>query len=424
VTSEDELADLIAGATEASLVPRGLGRSYGDAATNAGGTVIAPFRPSDPISLDTERMTVTATAGTSIERLLRELVPRGLTLPVLPGTCHVTLGGAIAADIHGKNHHGVGSLGRWLDDVRLVDGCGVTHCLSAGRDDEALQATVGGMGLTGVITAATVRLRPAPTSLMSVTTSRCTFDDVLRRLAADPGASYSVAWLDCLAPGRDRYRAVLDEGEHANPDEIPRRELASGNPSRVGRTLTAPRLPISAVRPSTVRAFNEVWWRRARSRRAALVPLDRFFFPLDGVAYWNRLYGPRGFVQYQFVVPLDQDAVLQRVLNRLVRAGAPPSLAVLKRMGPASAGALSFPLPGWTLALDLPAATRLAALLNEIDGWIVSAGGRIYLAKDSRAPAETVLAMYPQLAAWRKVRERFDPDRRFSSDLGRRTGLC
>src|SRR4051794_20953879 len=155
-TSEDELADLIAGATQTSLVPRGLGRSYGDAATNASGTVIAPFRPSDPISLDAERMTVTATAGTSIERLLQELLPRGLTLPVLPGTCHVSLGGAIAADIHGKNHHRVGSLGRWLDDVRLIDGCGVTHCLSPGHDDEALQATVGGMGLTGVITAATV----------------------------------------------------------------------------------------------------------------------------------------------------------------------------------------------------------------------------------------------------------------------------
>lgn len=419
-----ELAQRINSASRPGLLARGLGRAYGDAATNAGGTLLAPFRPDAALSVDTERALVSAPAGASLDRLLRELLPLGLMLPVVPGTRHVSLGGAIAADVHGKNHHRDSSFGRWVDRLTLIDGQGQTRELSPTGTPELFWATVGGMGLTGVIVSATVRLIRISSTQMRVSTTRIAdFDELLSRLSATPAPRYQVAWVDCLAPGRHRFRSVLDEGDHAEASELAPAQRARALRWPAGHALPAPRLPANLVRPALTRAFNAAWWHKAPSEGTRLLGLDRFFFPLDGLADWARLYGPRGFLQYQLVVPPAAEALLRKALERLVVA-ALPSLVVLKRMGAATGGPLSFPFEGWTLAVDLPAGDAgMLAALNELDEWVVEAGGRVYLAKDSRLTPQTLAAMYPALEAWRSTRAKLDPDRRFSSDLARRLRL-
>jgi decaprenylphospho-beta-D-ribofuranose 2-oxidase len=423
VDRPEQVAELVRRAPTRGLLARGLGRAYGDAATNAGGSLLAPLGPDQDITVDEAAPSVTAAAGVSIDRLLATVLPRGLMLPVLPGTRHVSLGGALAADIHGKNHHHDGSFGRWVDALTLVDGAGEVRRLAPTSDPHLFWATVGGMGLTGVIVQATVRLLRVDTSWIRVTTSRVPdLEELLARLGTGPAPRYQVAWVDCLAGGR--HRALLDEGEHLPAAELPGRHADRPLAVPVRRPAPAPPLPASLVTPSVVKAFNAAWWHRAPVARTAAVPVDSFFFPLDRLAHWNRLYGPRGFLQYQLVVPTAAGELLRKVLDILLAVGGLPSLVVLKRMGPAAPGPLSFPADGWTLAVDLPADPRLAGPLDTVDGWVAEAGGRVYLAKDSRARPAAIAAMYPGLDAWRSARAQLDPAQRFCSDLARRTGLA
>jgi len=404
------------------LIARGLGRSYGDAAANADGIVLAPVAPDAGVELDPARGVVTATAGTSLGRLVRYTLPRGFTLPVLPGTAQVTLGGAIAADVHGKNHVGAGSFGRWVEGLDLVDGAGAARRLGPGEDPELFWATVGGMGLTGIVTRATIRLLPVATSRMRVVTRRVDdFDELLARMATEPGPAYRVAWVDCLAP--TGYRAALEEADHAGIDDLPAAERRDPLGVRTRRVLPAPPVPISPLGPRSIRLFNAL--RYARTGGIQLRAADAFFHPLDAVSGWNRLYGRGGLLQYQYAVPDSAADLLRASIDRLRAAGTPPLLAVLKRMGAATPGPLSFPIAGWSLALDLsPAGGRPDRILDELDREVVAAGGRIYLAKDSRTGPETLSAMYPRIPEWRRARACLDPDGRFRSDLGRRTGLC
>jgi decaprenylphospho-beta-D-ribofuranose 2-oxidase len=424
--SAEEVAAIV-GAPARGRLARGLGRCYGDAAQSAGGRVISMLDLAD-IDLDEQAGTAVVGAGCSIDELLRVVVPRGWFVPVTPGTRFVTIGGAIAADVHGKNHHVDGAFGRHVRWLELVDATGAVRRLSPSDDPDAFWATVGGLGLTGVITRAEITLRRIGSSWMRVTTARAgNLEQLMQGLRDhDRQHRYTVAWIDVISRGRALGRGVITSGDHAAAADVG--PAVAARPCAYGPRagLTMPPLPMSAVNPASVRAFNEVWFRKAPVHEdGALQRLQAFFHPLDGVRAWNRAYGPHGFVQYQFVVPDGREDVVESAVTSLQRAGAPSFLAVLKRFGEAGPAPLSFPRPGWTLAMDLPVRDddRLAAVLDELDEQVVDAGGAVYLVKDSRCRPELVARMYPRLDAWREVRERLDPQRRFASDLSRRLGL-
>jgi decaprenylphospho-beta-D-ribofuranose 2-oxidase len=414
---------VLRGAGPRGVIARGLGRSYGDAAQNSGGEVLLPIAGEPRLEGDR----VVAAAGTSLHDLMRILLPHGRFLPVTPGTRYVSVAGAIACDVHGKSHHVTGTFGAHVDSVDLVTADGETRVVGPAADPELFWATVGGMGLTGVITAATLRTIPVETGWASVTTDR--YDDLGSLMAAmregDDDWTYSVAWVDTLSAGRSAGRSVLTRGEHATLAELDARRARTPYPLPGGPRLSAPPgVPSGLVSRASVRAFNELWFRRApRHRSGELQTLAAFFHPLDGVADWNRLYGPAGFLQYQLVVPDDADQVVRDAVASIAASGHPSFLAVLKRFGPAGDGMLSFPLAGWTLALDLPARPGLAALLDRLDAAVVEAGGRIYLAKDSRLRADRFAAMYPRREEFARVRDRVDPGRVLTSDLSRRLDL-
>lgn len=384
--------------------------------------VLAPATD-QTIELDALGGTVRAAGSVSFAQLLARVVPAGLLLPVLPGTSRLTVGGAIAADVHGKNQRIDGSIGHWLESIELLDGTGQLRVLTPDQDGEAFAATVGGMGLTGVILAATLRLLPLGSDRLRVTSRRAAhLDALLDELdAASRGSRYAVAWIDTTASGRALGRGIVDRGDH----------LASGGELRYtpGRAPRAPRLPVGPFTPLTARAFNGLWYRRAPRERHSVQGLPEFFHRLDAVREWNRALGPRGFLQYQFAVPEPAAGLLGEALTALRRAGAAPFLGTVKRFGRAGYGPLSFPLPGWSLAVDLPVGSTLArgrlhAVLDRLDRRVAEAGGRVYLAKDARLGRAAFDAMYGSLDDWRAVRARLDPTDTLRSDLGRRLGLC
>jgi len=427
-TTVEEAARAVLAAGPRGTVARGLARSYGDAAQNAGGSVLATTGLSRVLDIDLRAGTVTAESGVSLHQLMRVLLPLGWFVPVTPGTRYVTLGGAIGADIHGKNHHGSGGFCRHVSSFDLLTADGTVRTVTRESETDLFYATTGGMGLTGVVTAATVRLLPVRTSLMSVDTERATdLDDLMARLTAtDHRYRYSVAWIDLLAKGRSLGRAVLTRGDHAELDQLSPAQRRDPLAFRPATLPAAPRfVPGGLLRPATVGLFNELWYRKApRERRGEIQKLSTFFHPLDGVPGWNRVYGPQGFVQYQFVIGLDQGETLRRIVERISRSQCPSFLAVLKRFGQGDPGWLSFPAEGWTLALDIPAGMPgLGELLDELDHQVAGAGGRVYLAKDSRLRPESLDGMYPRLGDFRQLRAELDPAGLFTSDLGRRLRL-
>jgi len=418
-----EVPDLVRSAGPRGLTARGLGRSYGDAAQNAGGTVLLPIHGETRLVGDD----VVAAAGTSLHDLMRHLLPHGRFLPVTPGTRYVTVGGAIACDVHGKSHHRVGTFGAHVVAADLVTPDGETHRISPEAEPDLFWATTGGMGLTGVVTSATLRTIPVETGWVRVDTERhADLESLMQAMrACDADWTYTVAWVDTVSGGRALGRSVLTRGEHARADELDRRRSRTPYPLPGDPRVSAPALvPNGLVSRPTVRAFNELWFRKApRHRTGELQSLATFFHPLDGVAEWNRLYGRAGFVQYQMVVPDDGEAVVHDAVRRLAGSGHASFLAVLKRFGPANDGLLSFPMAGWTLALDLPVRPGLAAVLDDLDARVVEAGGRVYLAKDARLAPGRFATMYPRAEEFARVRDRVDPGRILTSDLARRLGL-
>ncbi|WP_234042402.1 FAD-binding oxidoreductase [Streptomyces marianii] len=407
-------------------IARGLGRAYGDAAQNAGGAVLDTTGLDRIRTIDAEGGVVVCDAGVSLHRLMEVLLPLGWFVPVTPGTRYVTVGGAVGADIHGKNHHVSGSFSRHVLSLELLTADGEVRTVVPGT--ELFDATTGGMGLTGVVLSATVRLHPVETSLMSVDTERAgDLDDLMARLTAhDDRHRYSVAWIDLVARGAATGRAVLTRGEHAPLDALPARARRRPLEFRPRQFPPAPAfVPEGLLGRASVSLFNELWYRRApRARRGQLQSIPAFFHPLDGVPHWNRVYGRSGFVQYQFVVGHGQEEALRTIVRRVARHGCPSFLAVLKRFGEGDPGWLSFPMPGWTLALDVPAGLPgLGPFLDGLDQVVADCGGRVYLAKDSRLRPELLSVMYPGLDRFRALRARLDPRGVFVSDLSRRLSL-
>ncbi|MFC4032859.1 FAD-binding protein [Streptomyces polygonati] len=426
--SYEETAAAVLGSDGRGIIARGLGRAYGDAAQNAGGAVLDMTGLDRIHEIDAVNGLVVCDAGVSLHRLMEVLLPLGWFVPVSPGTRFVTVGGAICADIHGKNHHVSGSFTRHVRAIELLTGDGETRLVTPEDEPELFWATAGGMGLTGVVLAATIDLVPVETSLMTVDTERAVdLDDLMARLTAtDHEYRYSVAWIDLLARGARTGRAVLTRGDHAPLDALPGRARRTALAFRPGRLPAAPRfVPDGLLGRTTVGLFNELWYRKApRERRGRLQKIASFFHPLDGLPEWNRIYGRSGFVQYQFVVGYGQEEALRRIVRRLSTRGCPSFLAVLKRFGDGDPGWLSFPMPGWTLALDIPASlSGLGSLLDELDDEVAGAGGRVYLAKDSRLRPEMVARMYPRLDDFRELRALHDPRGAITSDLARRLGL-
>jgi decaprenylphospho-beta-D-ribofuranose 2-oxidase len=414
----ERLQALAAAGSPEGVIARGLGRAYGDAAQLSGGLVLQTGALRG-FELDAERGILTAQAGISVAELLRELVPRGFVLPVMPGTQHVSVGGMVASDVHGKNHGEAGSFGRHVLELGLVSATGELVALAPGS--EGFAATLGGMGLTGTIAWARVALARVAGPMMRVDTDRCeTLEEVLAALRA-PGGAHRVAWLDLLAGG-GRVRGVVTRAQFAEADEQP--QARSGD-TQVPVRATVPGWWPGVLPRAGVRAFNELRFRTSpRRERDRLEPLAKHMFPLDRLGAWPRLYGPAGFVQYQLVVPFGCERVLEQVPAVLRAHDVPCFLAVLKDFGPATDASLSFPMPGWTLALDLPrSAPGLEPALERCDELVAHAGGRVYLSKDSRLRPESLAVMYPRLGEWREAKARLDPAGRWRSDLALRLEL-
>ena len=404
----------------AGAIPRGMGRSYGDAAQLAYGLVLETVGLKG-IELDPAQGTVTAGAGVTIGELLEQLVPAGWMVPVVPGTQHVSVGGAIASDIHGKNHGTAGTFGSHVHSLALLTSGGDVVELSRGPSEGLFEATLGGMGLTGAILWAKIRLAPVSSPFLSVDTDRVRDLEHALAVLGQPGGPYRVAWLDLL--GSRPGRGIVTRAAHLPGADLPRN--ARGGPTTRARMTVPVRWPRGVLRPSTVRAFNELRFRRApASQRGRIESIGSHMFPLDGLDAWPRLYGPHGFLQYQLVVPYGSERVLDAVIAELRLARIPCYLAVLKDFGDANAAPLSFPLAGWTLALDLPRTVPgLVATLDRCDALVAQDGGRVYLSKDARVAPDALAAMYPRLEEWRAVRDRSDPEFVWRSDLALRTGL-
>ncbi|MBL8807071.1 MAG: FAD-binding oxidoreductase [Rhodospirillales bacterium] len=397
----------------AAALARGAGRSYGDAAQLAGGRAILTDRLDRILAFDPATASVECEAGVTFRALLDAFLPRGFVPPVSPGTAFVTVGGAVAADVHGKNHDRHGSFGdhvEWLD-VLLADG----RIVRTGPDTEPdlFRATLGGMGLTGIVLRVRLRLLPGSPVLQVRETRIRDLDAFFAAFeAARARATYSVGWIDALASGRSLGRGIFETAEFVPGPAAPARK-----PLRIPFDL-----PGFALSAPGVRAFNAVYWRRVpKAGREGLRGLDTFFYPLDRLADWHRLYGRRGFYQFQSVVP-DGAALraVREMLETVASAGNASFLAVLKTLGGEGRGLLSFPMRGVTLALDIPRAAGAVELMARLERISREAGGRIYLAKDAAMSAATFAATYPGLPAFEAALARFDPQGRFASDQSRR----
>jgi decaprenylphospho-beta-D-ribofuranose 2-oxidase len=408
------------------FIARGSGRSYGDASIGANRTVVMTGL-NRILEIGPQTGIVTVEAGTLLSDLIDAVLPLGFFPLVVPGTRFVSVGGAIAADIHGKNHHGAGGFGDSVQSLMLATVDGKLIGCSRVENPEVFKATVGGMGLTGTIIQATLQLQPIKTGWILQRT------EVAQNLAAamaalDRGdsATYSVAWIDCVSKGARLGRSLVFLGEHASPEDLSGQAEANPFPKMRPPRISIPfEFPEFALNAWSLAAFNELYFRRGarRGRESILVPAGSYFFPLDAVGAWNRIYGRRGFIQHQCVLPAETaPAALSEMLGRIAARGQGSFLTVLKKLG-ASDGLLSFPLRGYTLAVDFPMSVDLLGFLDELDKLVVAAGGRIYLAKDARQSRATFEAGYPQLGSFRDVRRSVDPTGLIRSRLSERLGI-
>ena len=408
-----EAVELVSmGTPNRGMLPVGLHRSYGDSALNSGGTLI-DLTELKQITIDPETAIAIVGAGVTITELERAALVHSLFPSVVPGTGNVTMGGAVAADIHGKSHHKTGAFSQSILEMTLVlsNGTQATYM----PNDSEFWATVGGLGLTGIVVELQIQLRRVQSNSVDVTEQRvpdlAAMFELLRK--SDQDFEHTVAWIDLS--GDYRGRGVVSLGNYGS-------KYLNSNPGSEG--LSLPDLAgRNFVSPTTVRVFNEVWFRKPLKNGA--VALTKYMHPLDGVANWNRIYGAAGFLQYQFVIDDGREEIFERLFAGLRALKASSFLGVLKKFGAASNAPLSFPRPGWTLTLDYSVLVPgLESFLQKFDEELVAAGGRVYLIKDSRVAPTLVPAMYPELDKWRATRNAMDPHHLWQSDQARRLQLC
>jgi FAD/FMN-containing dehydrogenase len=412
-----------------SLIARGLGRCYGDSALSDL-SVLSSTYCDHLIDFDPATGVLVCEAGISLATLLRIFVPRGWFLPVTPGTKLVTVGGAVASDVHGKNHHVAGTFCRHVLWIDLLSGEGNVIRCSSTENSELFQATCGGQGLTGIILRVAFRLVPISTAYIRQETIKTrNLEEIMDCFEHSAHWQYSVAWIDCLQTGAGLGRSIMIRGEHANIEDLDtiktRAPLITPDKFSFTVPINLPRFTLNAW---SVKAFNAIYYGRHPEGTAnQIVDLDSFFYPLDAIQKWNRIYGKRGFLQYQCVIP--RAAALEgltHILNRIAWSGMGSFLAVLKLFGPQeeNGGILSFPMEGYTLALDFPVKPRAFSLLNELDAMVLDYGGRLYLTKDARMSRATFEGGYvTSINRFCKIKNTWDPNHRFISLQSQRLGI-
>ena len=408
-----------------SCITRGLGRSYGDAAQLKNNHVLNLSFYDDIEVIGNE---VTVGAGVSISELLKVIIPLGYILPVLPGSSKVTIGGAIAADVHGKNHYKSGSFGNHISKMKIIDGNGIFRELKPkekkdNKPNKFFWATIGGMGLTGIILQATISLRKIETALMKVDTYK--FNDLNSLMdfmkSCDKNYSYSVAWIDSL---HKKGRGVLTCAEHALKKDLNNNYLNSSSYESKYLFKTPNFIPNGLLNKLTVKVLNELWFRKAFSLKNEIQDINKFFYPLDAIGDWNRIYGFSGFYQYQFVIPEKNKDFIFKALKKLKNSYSYSFITVLKRFGNSNQSYLSFPQPGWTLSVDLPANNKkILTVLNELDQELAELGGKVYLAKDLRQSSAIFKKTYIFYDYWKSIKNKMDPNNLFKSDLSLRLNI-
>ncbi len=401
---------------EKTIIPRGMGRSYGDSANAS--KVLQTSYCDHFIEFDEDTGKLTAEAGITLREILKLIVPKGWFLPVTPGTSYVTLGGAIASDVHGKNHHIAGTFGQHVTSLCMVLGTGEVVTVSPQDKVDLFHATCGGMGLTGVIISATIQLLPIRSSYINQKTIKADCIEAACEAFEDNCSStYSVAWIDCLAKGKSLGRSVLMLGEHADKGEL---EVDIKHPVVVPFNI-----PSALLNSMTMKAFNGAYWHKSKHNQSQMTPLMPYFYPLDAVGAWNKLYGKHGFLQFQCVIPKDDGvANMRKLLTEISNSGEGSFLAVLKQFGKANDNLLSFPTEGYTLALDFKLTASTIETLRRLEGIVVDMGGRLYLTKDAVMQEDTFKTTYPNWEKFESVRENYGAIGKFSSSQSKRLGLA
>jgi decaprenylphospho-beta-D-ribofuranose 2-oxidase len=420
----ENYADLVA--VTATSIVRGLGSSYGDAALNQGGHLILMERLQRLLYFDEQQGILCAEAGVGLSRILDVIIPCGWFLPVTPGTSNVSLGGCVAADVHGKNHSCSGSIGQHIVELQVITAQGERVNCSPTIIPELFWATLGGMGLTGIIGTVTLQLKRIETAYMfaqyQVTDN---LEQTFAYLSQESTEEYGVAWLDCL--NLPLGRSMIIRAHHADLTALSAQQQSKPFVTPSPSSYKLPfHLPKSWLHPRLIKRFNDYYYRHlAKKETPCLLSYKDYFYPLDRIIHWQRLYGKCGFLQYQCVVPPESAyVVIKQIIETLRAEKYPIYLAVLKRFGKSNPSPLSFPVPGFTLALDLPLYNQaLFKCLDGLDARIIAAGGRVYLAKDARLKPETFRAMYPSYPEWFSVKQTWDPENKFSSSLAKRLML-
>ena len=410
------------------VIARGLGRSYGDNAQNGGGLVVDMTPLSRIHSIDADTHIVDLDAGVSLDALMKAALPFGLWVPVLPGTRQVTIGGAIACDIHGKNHHSAGSFGDHVRSMDLLTADGEIRQLTPdGPDRELFWATVGGNGLTGIILRVLLEMTPTETAYFiadgDVTAS---LDETIafHSDGSEDNYTYSSAWFDAISAPPKLGRAAISRGSLARLDQLPAKLQKNPLKFDAPQLLKLPDIfPDGLANKYTFGPIGELWYRKSGTYRGKIQNLTQFYHPLDMFGEWNRAYGPSGFLQYQFVVPTAAVDEFKSIIVDIQRSGHYSFLNVFKLFGPGNEAPLSFPIPGWNVCVDFPIKPDLNKFVTELDRRVLEFGGRLYTAKDSRTTAEIFHAMYPRIDEWIAVRRKVDPTGVFASDMARRLEL-